>query len=117
MTQYFAHSANKAGSEWEPLKEHISCVAKRAGEYADPFGAKQEAIIAGLWHDVGKGEPAFQRKLQLYMVSISQYAYQKHARLSEEILSGVYYWRGQYHEQLGVQYEADLAATVFGIRK
>ena len=63
MPQYFAHSANKAGSAWEPLKEHISCVAKRAGVYADPFGAKQEAIIAGLWHDLGKYSKLFTKRL------------------------------------------------------
>lgn len=54
MTQYYAHSANKAGSPWEPLKEHCRCVAERAGHYAGVFDAKQEAIIAGLWHDLGK---------------------------------------------------------------
>ena len=63
MTQYFAHSANKAGSQWEPLKEHIDCVAKRATEYADAFGAKQEAMIAGLWHDLGKYSDLFTRRL------------------------------------------------------
>lgn len=63
MTRYFAHSTNKAGSHWEPLKEHIDCVARRAAEYADSFGAKQEARIAGLWHDLGKYSELFTRRL------------------------------------------------------
>ena len=63
MTQYFAHSANKAGSRWEPLKEHIDCVSKRATEYAETFGAKEEALIAGLWHDLGKYSELFTRRL------------------------------------------------------
>lgn len=63
-TQYFAHSFNKAGGPWEPLKEHIRCVAERAGEYADSFDAKQEAIIAGLWHDLGKYSEIFTKRLK-----------------------------------------------------
>lgn len=60
---YFAHSANKAGSSSEPLKEHILCVAKRASEYGEVFDAKQEALIAGLWHDLGKYSDLFTRRL------------------------------------------------------
>ena len=64
MTQYFAHSANRAGSGWEPLIEHISSVARRAGEYAESFGARQEAIIAGMWHDLGKYGDLFSARLR-----------------------------------------------------
>ncbi len=64
MTQYFAHSANKSGSSWEPLKEHTRCVAKRASEYAGAFDAGQEAMIAGLWHDLGKYSELFTRRLK-----------------------------------------------------
>lgn len=63
MTQYFAHSANKAGSPWEPLKEHYNCVAQRAKEYASAFGAKEEAAIAGLLHDLGKYSDTFTKRL------------------------------------------------------
>lgn len=64
MNQYYSHSANKAGSPWELLKEHCRCVAERAGKYADVFDAKQEAIIAGLWHDLGKYSDQFVNRLK-----------------------------------------------------
>ncbi len=62
--EYFGHSGNKAGSPWEPLQEHINCVTERAGGYAESFGAKQEAIIAGLWHDLGKYSELFAKRLR-----------------------------------------------------
>lgn len=63
MEDYFAHSANKAGSTWEPLKEHLARVANRAREYAKAFGCEQEATIAGLWHDLGKYSAVFTHRL------------------------------------------------------
>jgi CRISPR-associated helicase Cas3/CRISPR-associated endonuclease Cas3-HD len=74
MTQYFAHSANKAGSPWEPLKEHSSCVAKRASGYADAFGAKQEALIAGLLHDLGKYSDIFTKRLNGEVSSLDHWS-------------------------------------------
>jgi CRISPR-associated endonuclease/helicase Cas3 len=64
LTRYFAHSSNKAGSPWEPLKEHIDCVAKRAAQYASEFGAAEEAAIAGIWHDLGKYSDVFTKRLR-----------------------------------------------------
>jgi CRISPR-associated endonuclease/helicase Cas3 len=62
--KFYAHSSNKAGSPWEPLEEHIGCVTDRVGKYADSFGARQEAIIAGLWHDLGKYSEIFTKRLK-----------------------------------------------------
>lgn len=64
MYNFFAHSANRAGSAWEPLGKHIEDVATRAAEYADFFGAKEEAIISGLWHDLGKYSELFVKRLE-----------------------------------------------------
>ena len=64
QSMYFGHSSNKAGSPWEPLKEHVDCVTDRAGRYAEAFGAKQEATIAGLWHDLGKYSGLFTKRLR-----------------------------------------------------
>lgn len=46
-----------------PLKEHLLQTAERAGEFAAVFGFRQWGRIGGLWHDLGKYAPAFQRKL------------------------------------------------------
>lgn len=64
VIKYFAHSSNPAGSPWEPLKEHLNCVADRAAQYARIFDAEEEARIAGLWHDIGKYSDSFIRRLR-----------------------------------------------------
>ena len=38
-------------------------VALLAAKFASPFGGEQWAYLAGLWHDLGKYNPAFQKKL------------------------------------------------------
>ncbi len=60
---FYAHSSNKSGSSWEPLREHVRCVAQRARENAVVFDAQQEAEIAGLWHDLGKYSELFIKRL------------------------------------------------------
>jgi len=46
------------------LKEHLLCTAKRASEFAGEFGAAGWGRFAGLWHDLGKFSPDFQRKIR-----------------------------------------------------
>lgn len=58
----YAHSKNAAGQRHD-LVEHLTAVAERAREYADKFGAGDLAYWAGMWHDLGKFHPDFQRYL------------------------------------------------------
>jgi len=61
---FYAHSGRGPGkSDWQTLKEHLIAVARMAGEKARPFGLERAAFIAGLFHDLGKYNPAFQRRL------------------------------------------------------
>lgn len=61
---FYAHSGRDPGkSDWQTLKEHLFAVARLAGEKARPFGLERAAFIAGLFHDLGKYNPAFQRRL------------------------------------------------------
>ncbi len=60
---HYSHSTSKSGRV-EYLSSHLDAVAKRASEYAEAFGASDEALIAGLLHDLGKYGDLFQKRLE-----------------------------------------------------
>ena len=45
------------------MVDHLTAVAKIAGEFCKPFDSHDAGYYAGLWHDVGKFNPQFQRYL------------------------------------------------------
>jgi CRISPR-associated endonuclease/helicase Cas3 len=57
-----AHSANCSGRP-QDLGDHLSAVADRAAAFAAAFGSEAYARCAGLWHDLGKNAPDFQRRI------------------------------------------------------
>ncbi|MDB5523736.1 MAG: CRISPR-associated helicase, Cas3 family [Rhizobium sp.] len=64
MTLY-AHSGSEPDkSDWQELREHLEAVAKRAAEMAKPLGLEKAALLAGLFHDLGKYTAAFQKRLE-----------------------------------------------------
>ena len=62
MKEFYAHSANDKG-QWHLLVEHLRAVAETAGKFCEPVATKEVAYYAGLWHDLGKFNPEFQRYL------------------------------------------------------
>lgn len=61
---FFAHSvAGKDREAWEPLVDHLTEVADRAARFAASFGFGEFGHAAGLLHDLGKYQPAFQARL------------------------------------------------------
>ncbi|MBV5328661.1 MAG: CRISPR-associated endonuclease Cas3'' [Chlorobium sp.] len=61
----FAHSKEgRPLTEWQPLDSHLDAVAKLAGGFASAFGASSWGRLAGLWHDLGKFSPEFQRYIR-----------------------------------------------------
>ncbi len=57
---HFAHChKEKPQSDWHRLDNHLHCTAERAERFAAPF-AKKWGRLAGLWHDAGKYQKAFQ---------------------------------------------------------
>ncbi len=63
-TAYYAHSKeNEPPENWQLLETHLRNTAQRAAEFARPFHGDEWAHLAGLWHDLGKYNPAFQKKL------------------------------------------------------
>lgn len=61
---YYAHSGTlEDRSDWQTLPDHLSEVARLASEFGEPLGLKGPAGSAGLFHDLGKYDPDFQRRL------------------------------------------------------
>jgi CRISPR-associated endonuclease/helicase Cas3 len=58
----FAHSKNNAGLR-QGLQDHLEQVAHLATQFATAMGAADLAYYAGLLHDIGKFNPAFQHYL------------------------------------------------------
>lgn len=70
--RYYAHTAEDEqgnrlrveSGKWQPLADHLQNVAKLAADFAAPFGASDEARLAGLLHDLGKYSASFQARLR-----------------------------------------------------
>lgn len=67
----YAHTLpNRPEAEWELLDRHLAVVAEGDGSFpgaagfAEGFGAKELARLAGLWHDLGKYAKQFQTYLR-----------------------------------------------------
>lgn len=64
MPHYFAHSGTPGDqSDWQPLEEHLHQTASRAGETGADLALAHTARLAGLFHDFGKYDPVFQKRL------------------------------------------------------
>jgi CRISPR-associated endonuclease/helicase Cas3 len=50
--------------ETHDLEDHLRAVAARASQFADAFGAGDWAHLAGIRHDLGKYQAAFQRYIR-----------------------------------------------------
>lgn len=62
---YYAHSGTPDDKgDWQPLREHLVKVAELAAANAKPFGMERAAYVLGLFHDLGKYDPRFQRRLE-----------------------------------------------------
>lgn len=61
----FAHSRpGEPVERWERLEVHLHEVAALAAEFAGAFEAAEWGRLAGLWHDLGKYRPEFQRRIR-----------------------------------------------------
>ncbi len=64
-TEYIAH-VKQENDKWEThsLEDHLWDVANIAKQYANSFDSAEWAWLAGLWHDLGKYRPAFQKHIK-----------------------------------------------------
>ncbi|WP_310422021.1 CRISPR-associated helicase Cas3' [Chamaesiphon sp. VAR_48_metabat_135_sub] len=71
--KFNAHTPPKGEDKWHELKEHLGDVANLAEEFADKFKAGKLGYYAGLWHDLGKYNPEFQKYLDKCHSGTSSY--------------------------------------------
>ena len=74
-SQMLAHVKQNENGEWviHALSEHLMEVARISGEFAKDIGTDW-AYVTGLWHDLGKYRPAFQK----YISSVSGFDPEAH---------------------------------------
>lgn len=64
LQMFYAHSTdNNSRSDWELLSTHLLNVAALAEQYGSTMGLGGLCKAAGLFHDLGKYNPAFQKRL------------------------------------------------------
>ena len=62
---FWAHSGTSADrSDWQDLTAHLRGVERLAEEMGRPLGIGRAAALAGLLHDLGKYDPAFDARLR-----------------------------------------------------
>jgi CRISPR-associated endonuclease/helicase Cas3 len=64
MEEIYAHTPPPGSDDWHMLVDHLITVAEMAHDFAESFGAGNMAYHLGLWHDIGKSNPAFQAYLK-----------------------------------------------------
>ncbi|NTV13850.1 MAG: CRISPR-associated endonuclease Cas3'' [Desulfobulbaceae bacterium] len=64
MVNYAHTLEGQPPAKWQLLEVHLENVATLAAGFAAPFGASSWGYLAGLWHDLGKYDPEFQRYIR-----------------------------------------------------
>lgn len=65
MTEFWAHSAPKESvGPAHALRDHLQDVADGSRRHAEGLNCPPWAYLAGLWHDLGKYRPGFQRYIR-----------------------------------------------------
>jgi len=63
--KFYAHTPSRSEpNNWHDLEQHLLRTAKLAFLFAQTFGYGNAAFVLGLFHDLGKVNPAFQQYLQ-----------------------------------------------------
>ena len=78
--EFIAHVKQTDDGNWElhELSDHLNSVSEFAAKFAQSFNGQNWAILAGLWHDLGKYRPAFQQ----YIRNVSGYNLEAHVEQS-----------------------------------
>jgi len=89
VTEFYAHTLETSPdpADWQRLQTHLSETANLAQHFTKAFDSSDWGYIAGLWHDLGKYHPDFQRRLRGERIAIEHsgagaaLAFSKHEEL------------------------------------
>lgn len=93
MEDMFAHSENDKG-EGHLLIQHLNAVANVAGSLAEKFHSSAWGYLAGLLHDFGKCDPAFQDYLSRCTANPDQKIKGPDHSSAGAVLAAQQYWEG-----------------------
>ncbi len=61
---FYAHSVeNKPCSKWHSLEDHLHGTAYLSQQFSQSFDSGEWGFLAGLWHDLGKYQKDFQKRM------------------------------------------------------
>lgn len=81
---FYAHSGDGENRDnWQVLPDHLLAVARQAFVFGEPLSLGHEAFFAGLFHDLGKYDPAFQSYIAGRGSSVD------HSTAGAQVLSGL----------------------------
>jgi len=89
--EYYAHTPN-ANEKWHLLEKHLSAVAELSKKFGAKCNAHEIAYWIGLWHDLGKFHPQFQK----YLINCSC---RKFTKSPDHVSAGVV-WAAQFQHLL-----------------
>jgi CRISPR-associated endonuclease/helicase Cas3 len=101
---FYAHTPPKDSDTWHELKAHLSKVADRAEKLADKFEAGKIAYYGGLWHDLGKYNPDFQKYLEQCKIASETNSSEPKSRVPHAI----------YGAKLAVEKFQPIAPLIYG---
>ena len=67
MKEHIAHVKRVENGEWKihSLFDHSTGTAEKAKKFSESFQSDEWGWLAGLWHDLGKARPAFQKHIKV----------------------------------------------------
>jgi len=88
----YAHTREgQPPSTWQPLRAHLESVAELTASFTAAFGAEGWGRLLGLWHDLGKYRPQFQKYLHGELASGGEHS-AAGALLAHRLAAGADQW-------------------------
>ncbi len=116
--EYIAHVRRLESGQFEthPLEEHLHAVGSMAAEFFDSTGAGNLALLAGLWHDLGKFSDEFQKRIRIKSgYDIEAHLEGKAGKVDHSTAGGIFAVE-RYGEQVGLMLSFPILGHHMGLQ-